>query len=221
MGADLKGRKVKPGSKNPEKLDFQYKANEAIAEGDILCIVGVEGQWFKMEKADADVAAEARGPLFFATTACAANGMGRCRAFGTLTEVNTNGATIGDPVYLSTTPGGFSLSAGGSAVQRRVGIVAKVSATLGEILFNGFAYPSSRPFIAGIATVLTGQTSVTVSAATLGGSYGGKPVVATLNEQDGTKAVANARWSTNDLIIELTAATVGADRDVSYIVALD
>jgi hypothetical protein len=53
-----------------------------------------------------------------------------------MTAANTLGATVGDPVYLSTA-GGWTLSAPGpSAFTQIVGRVAVVSATIGEIQFN-------------------------------------------------------------------------------------
>jgi len=66
--------------------------------------------------------------------------------------------------------------------------------------------------VGGMATVLTGQTSVTVTAAALGGSYGGKPVQLTpmANLVDATWW---ASWSGDDLVISIGTAEAG---DVAF-----
>jgi len=54
-----------------------------------------------------------------------------------LTAVNTNGSTVGNPVYLSATAGSWTLTAPASpAVNQVVGRVAAVSATIGQIEIN-------------------------------------------------------------------------------------
>lgn len=72
--------------------------------------------------------------------------------------------------------------------------------------------------ITGTADINAGA-SVTISAATLGGSYGDSPAFATLmTSGDGTASrVETAVWSGNDLVITLDAASTGTVT-VSYFV---
>ena len=69
--------------------------------------------------------------------------------------------------------------------------------------------------VSGTATILNGNTSVTVTAATLGGTFGGSPVQLTWAESPGTGGVLYATWSTDDLVINC-AADPGADTDVYF-----
>lgn len=69
---------------------------------------------------------------------------------------------------------------------------------------------SVLPDSAGQATITNGTSTVTVTAATVGGAaYGilSKPAQATLNEADGVITVVNAVWVANDLVINTSAVT--------------
>lgn len=70
--------------------------------------------------------------------------------------------------------------------------------------------------VTGQATIAAASASVTVLAATLGGLYGGSPVMATLNTVDGTLTqLLSAEWSSNDLVLTGNAAATG-DVVVTY-----
>lgn len=87
---------------------------------------------FQVAKADADAALQAE----YVLTAAILNGAdGVAKKQGQLTGQNTNGATIGDPVYLSATAGAVTLSDPGAAgaLTQIVGRVETVSATIGKI----------------------------------------------------------------------------------------
>lgn len=118
--------------------DIRNETGGALAAGDLLYITG----WneaenaFLVAKADADVAGGAarlvmRGALADATTG---------QAFRTyrLTGVDTSAGAVGDPVYLDTVAGGWTLTApaGASALQQVVGRVAVVNASTGEVEFD-------------------------------------------------------------------------------------
>lgn len=65
--------------------------------------------------------------------------------------------------------------------------------------------------ISGTTQIALGQAAKTVTAATLGGNYGGKPVLVTLNTVDATlTSVLTAVWSGNDLVITGNAAATAA-----------
>lgn len=72
-------------------------------------------------------------------------------------------------------------------------------------------------FVSGTATVLDGNTSVTVTAATLGGTYGGSPVQLTWAEQPTAATDVSASWSGDDLVITIDADNT-ADVDVYFLV---
>lgn len=71
--------------------------------------------------------------------------------------------------------------------------------------------------ITGTATIGTGVDTVTVTAATLGGAFGGSPVQLTINEaaEDATLFRLRYTWSTDDLVIDGNANAT-ADVDVSF-----
>lgn len=58
----------------------------------------------------------------------------------------------------------------------------------------------------GSATILAGQSSVTVLAAAVGGNYGGKPAFGLMAGSDATATtLLRATWSTNDLVLTANA----------------
>lgn len=71
--------------------------------------------------------------------------------------------------------------------------------------------------VSGKAEIESGNDAITVSAATLGGSYGGSPVVAQLMESDGSLYVLSAAWSTDDLVITISGNATG-DRTVGFFI---
>ena len=107
-----------------------------VAANDICTVTGYDTTtgYMKLDKADADSAALAKS-LWLSPNAVAAGATGYARKTGLITGVNTNGATVGDPVYLSETDGSWSLSepATGTDVTVEIGTVAVVSSTIGVI----------------------------------------------------------------------------------------
>ena len=88
-----------------------------------------------VENADADAGKPAQ---LVAVEVNAGSATSEARDIYTLTGVNTNAATVGDPVYGSTTAGGWTLTAPGVADSQAwiVGRVSVKSATVGEIVFD-------------------------------------------------------------------------------------
>jgi hypothetical protein len=86
-------------------------------------------------KADADAAPPANVAMGVTRAACVTGYNCRVYSSATLTGVNTNGSTVGNPVYLSTTAGGWTLTAptASNANQIIVGRVNVVSASVGVV----------------------------------------------------------------------------------------
>src|SRR5688572_29010837 len=198
MPGDIRGRSIKAGSRNAAKFDLRAQADGTITQYDIVKQSGVQGEFMKVNRADGTVLLDSRQRLYLAKGGASSGQELLVTELGVIQDLDTSGATVGDRVYLvaagapSLTPTGF---------RRRIGIVTVVGASgTGQVAFDG-RMPTGSNITGATATVLSGQTSITVTAATLGGSFGGSPVVATMNEQDADEFVIHARWSTHDLII--------------------
>lgn len=106
-----------------------------IAAGDVVVVVGVfDGLYLSVAPADADSASTLEGTLFVADAEIQNDAFGDVLAWKLLTGVNTAGASLNDPVYVSSTAGSWSLSGAGSS--RRIGSVLAVDATEGVVLLS-------------------------------------------------------------------------------------
>lgn len=213
MGHDMDGRKIKHGTKTASKDAVRGFPSAAFNKYDILYADAPSGAFLSVKRAGSDVAASTGGKLYLAASPGTVGSGIPMFLDGVIEGVNTSAGAQGDPVYLSTL-GTWSLTPSGSI--RKIGTVLKVGTTDGEINFSGnFAGPASTPKM-GTAAV-AGTTSVTVTAATLGGTYGGRPVIATTNAGT-TISVLTAVWSTNDLVITFSAAFTGT---VSFLIGVN
>lgn len=117
-----------------------FTAGANLTAGELIYISGWDatGGRVAMNKADADAANPAKCAQFVCAATVSQGAEGSAVSQYTLTGQNTNAATVGDPVYLGTTAGGWSLSAAGGAGSnvQQVGVVSVKSATVGEIVFN-------------------------------------------------------------------------------------
>ena len=117
-------------------------AGEAITAGNLVYISGYDATTgkVKVSKADADAAGK-QAALFIAPANIADTAEGVVVGSFELTGQNTDAVTaVGDPIYLSTTAGGWTKDAptgGGHSVQQ-VGVVTVKNATTGKILFFPF-----------------------------------------------------------------------------------
>lgn len=213
--------RIKPGTDTPNKLDLKVYLTEDVSAYDILYVSGVQGAFLKVSKAINTTAVQSTGLLLMARSAGQANHFIRATSFGTIRDVDTSGDTVGDAYYLGATAGAVAKTTVGFA--RRVGYVIKVGTVVngGRIMFVGTSQVNGGSnILAGTATILSGNPSITIVQATLGGAaLGGKPVVAQLNATDGTLYVKSAAWSTNDLVITISGNAT-ADRIVSYMIAV-
>jgi hypothetical protein len=110
-----------------------------VAAGDICAVTGYDATtgFMKLDKADANAVATARD-LYWSPNAVAAAATGFARKSGMFTSaLNTSGSTLGDPVYLSATAGGISLSkpatAAATDVIVEIGTVASLDGSAGVI----------------------------------------------------------------------------------------
>lgn len=116
-------------------LPIRNESGGALAAGDLVYQSG----WSETNKAalvsKADADAGGKHACFVMAGALANNTTGLAYKEYRLTGVNTNGATVGDPVYLDTTAGGWTLTAptASGAFQQVIGRVAVVNATTGEV----------------------------------------------------------------------------------------
>ena len=115
------------------------RARTAISKYDLLYPSGYNADKGVVEvlKADADATNPARVAWWIAAEAISDNALGLAVRSILATGRNTEGRTIGDPLYLSTTAGGFTQTAptgAGHGIQQ-VGVVVKVGSSDGEVLF--------------------------------------------------------------------------------------
>lgn len=137
MPSHLKGRKVKPADKFNEAWDMKYVPNQAITAYQVLDVVGSTNGHLKLDLAVATDAAILSATLFVARTDAAPDGdkaVAAASKLMTAINVNTNGQSLEDPVYLTDVAGGYGFSAGTNS--RVIGRVIKVGTTDGEILFD-------------------------------------------------------------------------------------
>jgi hypothetical protein len=127
---------------------FKAQAGEALAKGDAVYISGVSGQTPIVSKADADDAAKM--PAFGLVTA--ATGLGNpCEVvtFGTFSgyDTSTPGWSLGDTLYISTTPGQLTNSAptGESGLIQNIGKVQRVDNAAGRIKVGGAGRTNATP----------------------------------------------------------------------------
>lgn len=220
MGSHLNGRWIKAANIENDKAAFGYIPNTTIAKFDILAPVGAEGTWLLMGKAAATAVATPAAKLFLSITPGSVRTVrsekvsSKMVSVGAITKVDTSAASVGDPVYLSDTAGGWSLTAG--TFRRRIGTVVAASATAGIILFDGNA-PGSG-IISGTATIPIGADSVTVA---MGAFVAGSPAVATVMQaaSDATLThIEHTGWDgSDDLVIEGNANATAAVT-VAYVV---
>jgi len=127
------------GTVNPS---VPFTAGAEIAAGDLLYISGWDAanSRFAMNKADCDASDPAKTAQFVASAAVAQGAAGAAVGQLELTGQNTNAATVGDPVYLGATAGGWSLSAPAGAGKniQCVGVVTVKNASTGKVMLAPF-----------------------------------------------------------------------------------
>lgn len=138
--ADINENKIHDGAVTPAKIGALVENNSSatIAAGSLVYVCGwnenVKRE--KVCKADADASGKAAKYILRDSTSDA-NG---ATAYSTLrlSGVDTHLGAVGDPVYLSTTPGGWTLTApsANNSIQQVVGRISVVSTAAGVIDFD-------------------------------------------------------------------------------------
>lgn len=214
MSADLDGRRIKPNIDHERGGRWRVIPAANVSQYDIVYASGTSAGYMQVTKADADALATSRGTLFMCRHGATANGndpLLEVNARMLVTGVDTSAGAVGDPVYLSGTAGGWTLTVGSSATQRIVGRVITVSASAGAWLFDG-STNSGRTIVSSTLDIANGTDTGT---AAVGAIFNGRPVLATLNEADGTLSVASAVVAAGTLTVILTGNTTGI-RTVGY-----
>lgn len=137
----IQSLQLDPNATIPEDaaVDIRNNTGSSLAAGDLVFISGWDETNTRPEVtlADANVAGAQAVLVMRASLATATDGQAY-RAWRTAADQNTGGGSLGDPVYLSETAGGFTLTAPTAAgsVRQVVGRVAIVHASTGVIEYD-------------------------------------------------------------------------------------
>tara|TARA_R110002020_G_scaffold122305_2_gene277590 strand:+ start:1841 stop:2662 length:822 start_codon:yes stop_codon:yes gene_type:complete len=198
---NLKQRLIKAGRDYNYAEGVKVKATTAVYADQIVYVTASDGPYLSVATADADAYLTGNGRLMIAKHDIPANGYGVVLPWKLVTGFDTLAGAVGDPVFLSDTPGtaaasNLTLTApSGDATHIVVGRVT-VDATAGAVLVNAAA-PESR--VQGGA--ITGVAGSTVAVRT------GRPVEQLVIE---TAASATAQDFTLDYPIIITGVAVVA-----------
>jgi hypothetical protein len=121
----------------------QNATGSSIPKGSVVYISGANGNNPLISLADADFEATSSKTIGITSETIANGARGKVVESGILTGVNTSTATIGQSVWLSSTPGGFVFGAPPAKPAHGVylGVVIRVNANNGAILVkvqNGY-----------------------------------------------------------------------------------
>ena len=125
---------------------FKAQAGEALSKGDAIYISGISGNMPVVSLADADNAAKM--PAFgVAADDAALNSAVDVVTYGAISSVDTSGFTLGDTLYVSTTPGQLvnTPPTGESSLIQNLGKVERVHATAGILFIAGAGRTNATP----------------------------------------------------------------------------
>jgi hypothetical protein len=132
---DMDAGQIQP---DDQGLAIRNETGSPFAAGDLVYVSSWNAAQsrFLVTKADADASGAKAQYIMRGTLATATNGYAY-RTFAA-TAVNTDGSTVGDPVYLDTTAGGWVLAApvAANAINQIVGRVKVVNVSAGTIEFD-------------------------------------------------------------------------------------
>lgn len=159
----IDGRDVYNGSLQGEKLGetIRNESGSTMAAGSLVYVSGWSETYKAWLVSLADADAVGGRAAYILRSALANNTTGRGFKALRLRGVNTNGATVGEPVYLSGTAGSWTLTrpTAAAAKVQVVGRVAVVSATVGEIEIDIFAHQADDAL--SDSTIKTVEVSLT------------------------------------------------------------
>ena len=176
----------------PVLFDAKNDTGVTITKGSVVYIDGISGNTPTVALADANDAAKMPAfGLAYADLAAAATGS--IITFGDITNVDTDGFVLDNPLYVSTTPGVLTQTkpAGETSLIQNIGLVTRVQQSSGRIKVTGAGRSNDTPnlddgniFIGNASnqvttaalSTLTGVTSVT-GTAPISVTTGATPVV--------------------------------------------
>ncbi len=211
----IQQREVYPAATIPWASSMEGVATAAVAQYDIVVADGVSGVLPKVSPADAD--GTGPGPLFVAAgRATAANDKLVLLPWVILSDVDTSAASfVGDPVYLSTTAGGWTATKPSGADDSNivVGYVMSISATVGVVRLEPGASQLKMLTRTVTVTVASGGATGTHS---FGSGYASAKVLATINEAttNGVSLESAVVDGSGDLTITLTGDPGASNADV-------
>lgn len=188
----------------------------SLAAGTLVYISGWDEATLKPLIAKADANASGARARYVLRAAIANNANGYVHTSYRIEGVNTAGASEGDPVYLSETPGGWTLTAptGAGAIRQIVGRVAVVDATTGVVeidINNNQVTIGGRELQAGIIKVVT-VAGGAAGAITVTGIAVGDELVAVINLADGVNLTSEFTVSDADEIDNTDGTATTSDQ---------
>lgn len=225
----IKQNQVSAGISKTRSNAVKVYCSEAIAANDILSVIGLDtsGTFLSVARADANgVVTLNSSQLFVADYAAALGDYSPVALPWKVVEgVNTVGRTIGDPVYLSNTPGSVLLPGGSLKVGTVLTVAASGTILLapqGMIPADGIAIGPSTSMVAGAGantdfellqpagTVLT-DIGITLTTSFIGTS--GNSVVTVGTAAGGAQICATTNWlsgaTTNSGSIQIGSGSQG------------
>lgn len=222
----LKPIDMHPAADTPWADRVEARATAAIAKNDLVIVDGLSGSLVKVSPADADAttAAGGAGVLAIAVGAAAAAGdRVDLVPWRVITSVDTSAASAdGDPVYLSTTAGGWTATkpTGVDEPVVIVGQVLDVDASAGAVLLAP-AWVRTEPQV--ISGAITISDTDTTGTAALGARYASGAAIASISARSGSSAttsiVGAAVNGSGTLTVTVnTAPTAGESVTIGYVV---
>lgn len=206
-----------PAARVPWSAGMWAYAGENLSQWDIVLPTGATGPHPTVSKADADAAGSQAGVLWIATGQATSGERLIVVPWVILTDVDTSAASAdGDPVYLSTTAGGWTATkpSGADDVAVVIGQVLNddTAANGGSVMLAPAQMVSTGFDKVGTAQASAGSATVTVS---LGAAFADALAVATLREKSGSSASTHVLSAdvdgSGDLTITFDAAPGGSE----------
>lgn len=180
MGSAIRADAIGPQNGSSFATRIGIKATEAISANQILQIHASDKKALKVRKASAAAISTTQGRLLVARHLVPINQYGEAFEWALLENVSTEGATVGDPVFLGA-DGAWAATPPSGGVSRVIGMVTVVSATVGSVLIdpNGalmhryaginplFLMPGFTKGYGGVPVVFEKQTANAVATVTI------------------------------------------------------
>ena len=219
--ADISGFVAQPTGLNSNFDKRKIRGSAALAENDIVYVTGVNGEYVEVAKAGNTGAAKFSGLLYrvLQPSSSGLPGQGPQHTtvgsiFGMVEDVDTSSATVGDPVYLSTSSSGaWTLTKPTDGPVRCIGFVTEVSASAGAWQFCGVPMTSGQVAkgsgrVLAFTKTVSGVDNVTFSPVELGGSYGNAGRAFAMTDSATIYAIG-VTWSSHTATVKFSASFTG------------